>query len=668
MSKGESSSIGKGFCDKICTVDLTTRKIEYEQLGEDFYRKFLSGVGLGAKILWDRMKPGADPLGPDNILGFTTGLLTDTGSLFTGRFTVVAKSPASGGWGDANCGGYFSPFLKRCGIDALFFTGAAEQAVYLLIDENKAEIKDASDLWGKDTIETESILRERHGQGAQVACIGPAGERLSRIAAISNDYGRMAARSGLGAVMGSKKLKAVVAVGRQRVGVADAAKMKELTAQYRRRIKDPAITAKLFNDRVMALFGWLAAKGLFNKQLAFVWRWLLRGYGTPSLVAMCAQNGDSPTKNWGGAVHPDFPFAKHSKVGMNSVKAYETRKYGCYSCPVRCGGHVTVTDGPYKIEKMHKPEYETICAFANMTVNDDLHSIFQLNDLVNRGGIDSISCGAVVSFAIECFENGVLTKADTGGLELGWGNSQAIVELTRMIINREGIGDALADGVKLAAEKIGRGAERFAVHCGGIEAPMHDPKFDPGWGFTYYLEPTPGRHTISCNQYLDLQPVRKQFRSAIKRVPAVGEKTKHVKHAHQVSVGSHYKMLVDCAGVCLFGTQAGGNMPLCEWLNAATGWNLSHEDYLEIGERVGQLRHAFNVREGLNPIRDFRPHGRIFGNPAPASGPLKNKSLPIDDMAKAYYAVNAWRLEDAMPDPERLRKLGLADVVESLGR
>ncbi|MEW6531244.1 MAG: aldehyde ferredoxin oxidoreductase family protein [Thermodesulfobacteriota bacterium] len=668
MSKGESSSISKGFCGKICTVDLTARKIEYEQLGEDFYRKFLSGVGLGAKILWDRMKPGADPLGPNNILGFTTGLLTDTGSLFTGRFTVVAKSPASGGWGDANCGGYFSPFLKRCGIDALFFTGAAEQPVYLLIDENKAEIKDASDLWGKDTIETESILRERHGQGAQVACIGPAGERLSRIAAISNDYGRMAARSGLGAVMGSKKLKAVVAVGRQRVGVADAAKMKELTAQYRRRIKDPAITAKLFNDRVMALFGWLAAKGLFNKQLAFVWRWLLRGYGTPSLVAMCAQNGDSPTKNWGGAVHPDFPFAKHSKVGMDRIRAYETRKYGCYSCPVRCGGHVTVTDGPYKIEKAHKPEYETICAFANMALNDDLQAIFQLNDLVNRGGIDSISCGAVVSFAVECYENGVLTKADTGGLELGWGNSKAVIELTRMIINREGIGDVLADGVKFAAEKIGRGAERFAVHCGGIEAPMHDPKFDPGWGFTYYLEPTPGRHTISCNQYLSMQPVRKQFKSAIKRVPAVSEKSKHVKHAHQVAVGSHYKMLVDCAGVCLFGTQAGGNMPLCEWLNAATGWNLSHEDYLEIGERVGQLRHAFNVREGLNPIRDFRPHKRIFGDPAPTSGPLKNKSLPIDDMARAYYAVKGWRLEDAMPDPERLRKLGLADVAESLSK
>ncbi|MBM4327849.1 MAG: aldehyde ferredoxin oxidoreductase family protein [Deltaproteobacteria bacterium] len=667
MPKGETSSGGRGFCDKICTVDLTARKIEYEQLGEDFYRKFLGGVGLGAKILWDRMKPGADPLGPENILGFTTGLLTDTGSLFTGRFTVVGKSPASGGWGDANCGGYFSPFLKRCGIDALFFTGASEQPIYLLIDENNAEIKDASDLWGKDTIETERVLRDRHGQGAQVACIGPAGERLSRIAGICNDYGRMAARSGLGAVMGSKKLKAVVAVGRRKVGVANAANMKELTAKYRRRIKDPAFTAKLFNDRVMALFGWLAAKGLFNKQLAFVWRWLLRGFGTPSLVAMCAQNGDSPTKNWGGAAHPDFPFAKHSKVGMDRIRAYETRKYGCYSCPIRCGGHVTVTDGPHKIEKMHKPEYETICAFANMTVNDDLHSIFHINDLVNRGGIDSISCGAVVSFAIECFENGVLTKADTGGLELKWGDSQAVIELTRTIINREGIGDVLADGVKLAAEKIGRGAGRFAVHCGGIEAPMHDPKFDPGWGFTYYLEPTPGRHTISCNQYLAMQPVKKQFKSAIKRVPAVAEKTKHVKHARQVSVGSHYKMLVDCAGVCLFGTQAGGNMPLCEWLNAATGWNLSHEDYLEIGERVGQLRHAFNVREGLNPMRDFRPHGRIFGDPPLASGPLKNRSLPIDDMAKAYYAVNGWRLEDAMPDPERLRRLGLADVVESLG-
>ena len=656
MSNKEQGAVGKGFCGEICTVDLSSRTIEREQLEENFYEKYLSGLGLGAKILWDRMKPGADPLGPDNMLGFTTGILTDTGAVFSGRFTVVGKSPASKGWGDANCGGYFSPFLKRCGIDALFFTGAADKPVYLYIDDSVAEIKDASDLWGKDTIETETELKSRHGASSQIACIG---------AGISNDLGRMAARSGLGAVMGSKKLKAIVAAGKKRVGVADKAKIRQISDAYRKRISDPKFTRKLFNDKIMSLFGWMAAKGLFNKQLAFVWRWLLRGWGTPALVGMCAQSGDSPTKNWGGAVSPDFPFSKHSKIGMDPVVATETKKYGCYSCPVRCGGHVTLKDGPYKIENMHKPEYETICAFGNMSLNDDLHSIFKINDMVNRGGIDSISCGGVVAFAIECFENGILTKEDTDGLELSWGNSPAIIELTRKIIEREGIGDTLADGVKVAAEKIGKGSEKYAVHCGGIEAPMHDPKFDTGWGFTYYCEPTPGRHTISCNQYLEMQPVKKQFKNQLKDIPQIPGPKKHVKHAHQVAVGTYYKMLVDCAGICLFGTQAGGNMPICEWINAATGWSLTHDEYLRIGERIKQLRHAFNIREGLNPLKDFRPNGRIFGNPAPVSGPLKGKSLEIDAMAEAFYKVNGWNHVDGQLDPERLEKLGLKEIAES---
>jgi len=666
MPKEDQGRIGKGFCGAICFIDLSTGKVEYEKLEEDFYKKHLSGVGLGARILWDRMKPGADPLGPDNILGFTTGILTDTGALFSGRFTVVGKSPASKGWGDANCGGYFSPFLKRCGIDALFFQGVSDRPVYVIIDDSSAEIKDASDLWGKDTIDTEQELRRRHGKGSQVACIGEAGEKLSHISGISTDFGRMAARSGLGAVMGSKKLKAVVAAGRKSVGVADKSKIKDLTDRYRKRIKDPKLTRKLFNDHVMSVFGWLGAKKLFNKQLAFVWRWLLRGYGTPSLVGICAQNGDSPTKNWGGAVHPDFPFERHRKIGMMPVTAYETNKYGCYSCPVRCGGHVTIKEGPYVLEKMHKPEYETICAFGNMLLNDDLQAIFKINDLVNRGGIDSISCGSVVAFAIECYENGILTKEETGGLELTWGNSSAIVELTRMIINREGLGDKLADGVKVAAEKIGKGADRYAVHCGGIEPPMHDPKFDPGWGFTYYCEPTPGRHTISCNQYLEMQPVNKQFASRLKAVPKKAGTNKYTKNAHRIAVGSYYKMLVDCAGICLFGTQAGGNMPICDWINAATGWDLSHDEYLRIGERAEQLRHAFNIRDGINPLRDFRPHPRVFGGQPLRSGPLKNVTLEIDAMAEAYFNVHGWNPINGMPDKARLLDLGLTEIVDTL--
>lgn len=664
---GKRTAAGRGYWGTVCHADLSTGRIERESVPGGVYRNFLGGIGIGVKILWDRMRPGSDPLGPDNILGFTPGLLTDTGSLFTGRFCVIGKSPASGGWGDANGGGYFSPFLKRCGVDALFFHGASEKPVYLAIDHETVELKDASELWGMDTIETEAELKRRHGRGIQVACIGPAGEKRSFIAGVCNDGGRIAARSGLGGVMGAKNLKAVVAAGKAKIGVADQARMKELSARFRRKIRDWKIPRGLLGDRTMALHGWLAGKGFFRRQQPFLWRWLLREFGTPSLTAGLAQAGDSPIKNWGGAVDRDFPFARYRKLGLEPVIAREVKKYGCYSCPVRCGGHVSVTDGPFPIQRMHKPEYETICAFGALLLNDDLHTIFKLNDMVNRAGIDSISCGGVVAFAIECYENGILTKEDTGGIELTWGNSPAVMELTSLIIERKGIGDVLADGVKPAAERIGRGSELFAVHCGGIEAPMHDPKFDPGWAYTYYGEPSPGRHTVACNQFSDLQRIRTKFGTAAKPpVEAGGSGNPYLQQAHEMAVGSFYKMLIDCAGACLFGTQVGGGFPICEWMNAATGRQLSNDEYLVIGERVKQLRHAFNLREGINVLRDQRPNPRIYGSPPLDSGPSKNVTLDIDAMAEAFLKANHWDTQTGLPDVEHLRALGLSQVVREL--
>jgi len=669
MPEEESKRIGKGFCGKILNVDLSSGKIQYEELGEEFYKKYLSGVGLGAKILWDRMKPGADPMGPDNILGFTTGLLTDTGSLFTGRFTVVGKSPLTRGWGDANCGGYFSPFLKRCGIDALFVYGASPKPVYIYIDDKGAEIKDASDLWGMDAVATEEKLKERHGKRCQAATIGVAGEKKSFIAGICNDGGRIAARSGLGGVMGSKKLKAVVAAGTQRVGVTNKEKIGELSKRFREKMEGLKGAKRFLGDFILGATGFITRKGsVYPRQPADLWRLLLSKFGTPALTAMSAESGDSPIKNWGGVGYTDFPLKRSQKIGAEAVVKYEQKKYGCYSCPLHCGGIVKVTDGPYKIEEMHKPEYETICAFGSLLLNDNLHSIFQINDIVNRGGIDSISCGGVVAFAVECFENGILTKEDTGGLELRWGNADAIIKLTEMIVNRQGIGDKLADGVKVAAQKIGRGAEKYAIHCGGSEAPMHDPKFDPGFGIGYYCEPTPGRHTIVSFQYLDLQFLEKKFSRAkkIKPFTTYKEKYRYDNKGDSIAVDSCFKMIVDCTGTCLFGTQVGGNIPLGEWMNAATGWSYTNDDYLVIGERIEQLRHAFNVREGLNAIRDFKPHPRMYGDPPLPKGAAKDVTLDIDMLAKSFYAAMHWDVNTGKPDKEHLKKLGLDEVIEAL--
>jgi aldehyde:ferredoxin oxidoreductase len=320
---------------------------------------------------------------------------------------------------------------------------------------------------------------------------------------------------------------------------------------------------------------------------------------------------------------------------------------------------VSSADGPYRFDKMHKPEYETICAFGALLLNDDLQSIFALNDLVNRGGIDSISCGGALAFAIECYSEGVIDRQDTGGLDLRWGNSEAIVALTRMIINREGLGDILADGVKRAAQRIGRGSEKFAMHYGGVEPAMHDARFDPGLGITYYCDPAPGRHSTSCMQFLDIQSLDRQFTTR-------REKYRCDDKAEAVAVGVYYKMLVDAAGVCLFGTQVGGGLPLCEWLNAATGWDLANDEYLLIGERIQQIKHAFTVREGLNAIRDFRPPPRLYGDPPLRSGPLKGVTLDIDAAAESYYRVMGWDPITGRPDPARLLELEMTEVIEAL--
>jgi aldehyde:ferredoxin oxidoreductase len=315
---------------------------------------------------------------------------------------------------------------------------------------------------------------------------------------------------------------------------------------------------------------------------------------------------------------------------------------------------------------MHKPEYETLCAFGGLLLNDDLPSIFKANDLCNRGGVDTISCGSAVAFAIECFENGILTLEDTGGLELRWGAGPAIVKLTEMIVNREGIGDLLADGVKRAAERIGRDSEKFAVHCGGVEPAMHDPKFDPGQASSYYCEPAPGRHTVACLMYLELQQLEKKYSRASK-VPAVTtDRRKHTYDAHgeALAVDSYFKELVDCAGICLFGTQVGGDMPIAEWINAASGWSLSNDDCLTIGERVEQLRHAFNLREGLNPIRDFKLHPRVYGDPPLKKGPAKGVTIDIETMAEAAYAAMHWDTADGAIDRETLERLDLIEVAD----
>ena len=442
-----------GYVGKILNVNLTTGRFEEEKLDEKTCREFIGGYGLGARILYSRQAAGADALGPDNILGFVTGPLTGTPAPSGTRYTAVAKSPLTATWGDANSGGDFGPYLKFAGYDAVFFTGISDKPVYLLIDNGKPALRDAAGVWGKDTYETESTLQAEYGKDSRVTCIGLSGEKKALISCIITQRGAAAGRSGLGAVMGAKQLKAIVARGNGTVSIADPQAVDDLRKQYLTALNDKTSRAYAFTES-------------------------FRKYGTAAHAALSAHSGDTPVKNWGGIGVTDFPDV--SGIEADAVVANLERRGGCWHCPIGCEGVLKAGAGEYKYAAgTRRPEYETLGSFGAMCLNNNTESIAMANYLCNGYGLDTISAGTVIAFAIECYENGLITKKDTGGIELTWGNHRAIIAMTEKMARREGFGDILADGVKIAAGRIGRGAEKFAVHVGGEELGMHDPKLLP---------------------------------------------------------------------------------------------------------------------------------------------------------------------------------------------
>ncbi len=645
----------KGYMGKVLVVDLGTGAVKTETIPDNVYENYLSGLGLGAYLLFQWIPPGADPLGPDNVLGFMSGLLTGTGSLFTGRWMVVGKSPLTGCWGDANCGGNFSPAIKRCGYDGIFFRGVSERPVYLYCDGARAELRDASALWGKDTIETEEALLKAGGPGSRVACIGPAGERLSLIAGISNDGGRMAARSGLGAVMGSKRLKGVVLNGKRRIGAHDRAAMKRLSRGCNRWVQ---FQPPLFTGPMSPYVG--AMMRVLPTQMAMdglLYKFFLRKWGTVSMNQASIEMGDSPIKNWKGS-NVDFGPGRSRSVNPDAITDRERVKYHCYSCPLGCGGKCSMTG---KYSETHKPEYETVLALGGLCLNEDAESIFYLNELLNRAGMDTISAGGTVAFAIECYEQGLLTKEDTGGLELTWGNGPAICALVERMVRREGIGDLLADGSKAAARRLGKGSEQYAMHIGGQEAAMHDGRNDPGFNLHYAVEPTPGRHTLGAQLYYEMFQLWKTVKGLPRAAPLYFKGRKYRadgEKAVMAAACSKFMSLANAAGFCLFGLMLGSKrIPTFAWLNAATGWNKTPEQYLEIGARIQTLKQAFNIRQGVDP-RSIKVPDRMLGRPALTQGANKGRTTDLETMRSDYWRQFGWDPETGRPGDDAVRPVG----------
>jgi len=660
----------QAYTGKILVVDLSNKVIETEHIPDQVYGQYLSGAGLGAWYLYRNIPVNADPLGPENILGILSGLLTGTGSLLTGRWMAVCKSPLTGGWGDANCGGTLSPAIKQCGYDGIFFKGISAKPVYLYIDDQGARLEDAADLWGKDAVETENFLEEKHRSGKKnpaIAVIGPSAEKLSLISGICNDRGRIAARSGCGAVMGSKKLKAVVLAGSRKIEAADRTKMRELSKDYAAKVKKvklPGIVKGSMIPWAGKLLGKLKTGMALDGMTALVST--LKKWGTPMSNSLGITSGDLPVKNWGGSVL-DFNKSHYKNLNPDLIIKREIKKYSCYSCVIGCGGICSIDDlAGGEFSKTHKPEYETCAAFGALLLNKNLESIFYINELLNRAGMDSISAGNTAAFALECYKNGIIGREETGGLELEWGNAEAIIELVKKMIAREDIGDLLADGVKAASEKLGARSAQFAMHAGGQEPGMHDPRFDPLLGLHFSADPTPGRHTIGCGQYYLMMHLWEEVSWApkVKKYNKEDEYIASDNEALKAVAGACYKQVVDGAGGCLFAAISGvQHWPVFKWLNAATGWDKSADEYMNIGRRVQTLRQMFNVREGIKPA-SFKIPNRIAGNPPLTEGPLKGKSIPIEAMMKKYWIHFGWNEENGVPLETTIEKLELNKIEE----
>ncbi|MFC1900128.1 aldehyde ferredoxin oxidoreductase family protein [Chloroflexota bacterium] len=613
--------MARGFMGKILWADLTAGRLWSEVLDEETGRKFLGGYGLGSYILFTRQKAGMDPLGPDSIFGLVTGMLTGTPAITATRYVAVGKSPLTGGWGDANSGGYFGPNLKFAGYDAVFFTGISSKLVYLYIDNGKAELRDASGLAGKDTFETEDILKAELGNDVEVTCVGPSGESVSLIAAVMNNKGRAAGRSGLGAVMGSKKLKAVAVKGSMEVPLADKAKADEL-----RKKSLGELTGHVTD---------------------------LRKYGTPTIMERCLMMGDSPIRNWGGIV-PDFPDVK--LIAADAVKAEQDKPWGCWRCSIACGGHMKESKGEHKYEAgSHKPEYETLAMFGSNCMNTNLSSIIKANDICNRAGLDTISAGSAIAFAIECYENGIITKADTDGVEMTWGNHKSIVTMTEKLARREGLGDILADGVKRAAERIGKGSEQYAMHINGQEIPAHDPKVGRAWGTGYRMDATPARHTQSGEGGMGPGPKQPAF-----------DRNGWSGRGEARRIGSSWHHAVSATGICTFGMGALPDLEsFIDMMRAVSGWDITVEELLKTGERINNVRQAFNVREGINPLEYDMP-GRIIGVPPKTGGPSAGITVDEETLDHEYLTAMDWDLKTTRPSKEKLLELGLEDVAKEL--
>jgi aldehyde:ferredoxin oxidoreductase len=603
----------RGYLGKILRVDLSAGRVWDEPLQEEAARAFVGGSALAARIITDRVDGETDPLGPDNPLVFLTGPLVGTVVPSAGRCSVSALSPQTGLWGEANTGGFVGPELRFAGYDGVIVTGAADEPVWLAVVDGRAELRDAATLWGQDAYTTQEHVRERMGERrARVACIGLAGEHQVKMAAVMNDHGRAAARTGMGAVMGSKKLKAIGIRGSARVPVAEPERLEQVARDIR---------ANMDEDLQIMAFKLAGTSGAVDTTLM---------YG--SMPIRYYQVGD-----WDGA---------SNLSGVVIAEEYLNRGTACYRCPVACGRE---TRAPrYGLDKVDGPEYETVAALGSQVMVDDLEAVIYSGHLCNVYGLDTISAGCTIALACEMFERGILTPADTDGLEIRYGDVEMVHRLLGMLARREGFGDLLAEGSAALAERFG--APELAVTVNRLEVPMHDPRAFAGMAVGYALSPRGACHVQADMYAVDMG---QSFSPELGILPGdrfEASEEKGRTAARQLAWRSLYNALI----LCHFPSP--GAELICAALNSATGWDLAVDELLTLGRRGVALKRMLNLRRGLTRADERLP---ALLQRAQEEGGTEGHVPNLEPLLAGAYDELGWDLSTGRPTDRTLEALGL---------
>ncbi len=624
-----------GYCGKLLRVDLSANEFKIEEIPEMIMRKYLGGKGLITYYLLNEVDPKEDPYSDKNKLIFATGVLTGVPVPGFIRFAVGAKAPTTNGYGQAEAGGFWGPELKKAGFDAIILEGKAKSPVYLFIKDGKAEIRDASHLWGKTTEVVQDLIRNEHGdQAIRIAQIGPGGEHLVRYACITNELKHFNGRCGLGAVMGSKNLKAIAVRGTQKLEYFDEDKVKELARWYNEQMKNSPLLYGLQNE------------------------------GTAIFVNPLNAGGVLPTENFRKGYFEKAENFSGPTINETILKKRE----GCLGCSVRCKHVVEINREDIKVDpRLGGPEYETLGAFGSLCGIDDLAALAKASELCNKNTLDSISTGVSIAFAMECYEKGLITKEDTGGLDLCFGNTSAMLKTIELIVNREGIGDLLAEGVVRAAEKIGPEASKFAMAIKGQELPIHDPRGKLGVGLGFAISDTGADHMQSMHDGV-LDKDNFHFRAMrtlglTEPISPLDTSEKKVKQFYllQKAWGSFNSI-----GACVFTPAPRGFLTFDKLeilFQAATGWDMSLYEMVKVTERAYYMSRLFNLAAGFTAEDDRLPER--FHQPM-ENGALKGSAIDKDafqNMVRLYYELSGWDRISGYPKKWKAIELNLDETI-----